>query len=84
MIKIIYFASLREKIGRADEQIELPAGVSTLTDLIAHLAELHGSGWSDAINSTPVLTAVNHEMCERSESIKDGDEIAFFPPVTGG
>lgn len=84
MLKIIYFASLREKIGRADEQIDLPAGINTLTDLINHLSDLHGSAWSDAINSTPVLTAVNHDMCERSEPIKDGDEIAFFPPVTGG
>ena len=84
MLKIIYFASLKEKVGRAEEQVELPESVVTLADLIEHLSEHLGSSWSDAINSTPVLTAVNHEMCERSESIKDGDEIAFFPPVTGG
>ena len=84
MLKIIYFASLRDRIGRADEQIELPANAATLADLIAHLSELHGQVWSDQINNTPVLTAVNHEMCERSQAIKDGDEIAFFPPVTGG
>ena len=84
MLKIIYFASLKEKIGRAEEQLELPESVATLADLIAHLSELHGPTWADAINGTPVLTAVNHAMCERSESIKDGDEIAFFPPVTGG
>jgi len=84
MLKIIYFASLKEKIGRSEEQLELPANVETLAELIAHLGELHGSAWTDAITSTPVLTAVNHEMCERSQSIKDGDEIAFFPPVTGG
>ena len=84
MLKIIYFASLRDRIGRAEEQIELPGSASTLADLIAHLSELHGPTWSDAINVTPVLTAVNHEMCERTQSIKDGDEIAFFPPVTGG
>jgi len=84
MLKIIYFASLRDRIGRAEEQLELPPQVATLSDLIAHLSELHGPAWSEQINSTPVLTAVNHEMCERSQSIKDGDEIAFFPPVTGG
>lgn len=84
MLKIIYFASLRDRIGRAEEQLELPAQVATLSDLIAHLSELHGAVWSEQINSTPVLTAINHEMCERSQSIKDGDEIAFFPPVTGG
>ena len=84
MLNIIYFASLREKIGRADEQIALPAGVNSLSDLITHLSSLHGNAWTEAINGTPVLTAVNHEMCEREEVIKDGDEIAFFPPVTGG
>ena len=84
MLKIIYFASLRDRIGRAEEQLELPTQVATLSDLIAHLSELHGVAWTEQINSTPVLTAVNHEMCERSQSIKDGDEIAFFPPVTGG
>ena len=84
MLKIIYFASLRDRIGRAEEQLELPESAANLADLIAHLSDLHGSAWSDQINNTPVLTAVNHEMCERTQSIKDGDEIAFFPPVTGG
>ena len=84
MLKIIYFASLKEKIGRPDEQVELPEAVANLADLISHLSHLHGAAWTDAINGTPVLTAVNHEMCERSASIQDGDEIAFFPPVTGG
>lgn len=84
MLKIIYFASLRDRIGRAEEQLELPSGVSNLTELIAHLADTHGSTWSNHINGSPVLTAVNHEMCERTAAIKDGDEIAFFPPVTGG
>ena len=84
MLKIIYFASLKEKIGRAEEQIELPAEVNTLADLVAHMGKLHGAAWTDAITGSPILTAVNHEMCERSQAIKDGDEIAFFPPVTGG
>ena len=84
MLTIVYFASLRDRIGRAQEQIEKPEGVTTLEDLIVHMADLHGSEWADLINGSPVLSAVNHEMCERTEPVKDGDEIAFFPPVTGG
>lgn len=84
MLKIIYFASLKDRIGRASEQVEFPSGADTLEDLIQHLSALHGDDWSTAIHSATILTAVNQEMCERHVAIKDGDEIAFFPPVTGG
>ncbi len=84
MLKIIYFASLKEKIGRSEDQIELPEGVSTLSDLIDSLSESLDDTWSSAINSSTTLMAVNQEMSDSNTLIKDGDEIAFFPPVTGG
>ena len=84
MIKIIYFASLKEKIGRADESIELPEGIDTLGKLIDHLSAIYSPVWKDAIQSSTTLMAVNQEMTDTDSVIKDGDEIAFFPPVTGG
>lgn len=84
MLKIVYFASLKDKIGRSEETLELPAGVENLSQLVDALSAKHGEVWSAVINGSTILNAVNHEMCERSQPIKDGDEIAFFPPVTGG
>ena len=84
MLKIVYFASLKDKIGRSEEMLELPAGVENLDQLVVALSAKHGEVWSAVINGFTILNAVNHEMCERSQPIKDGDEIAFFPPVTGG
>ena len=84
MLKIVYFASLKDKIGRSEETLELPAGVENLTQLVEALSAMHGDAWSAVINGSTILSAVNHEMCEPSQTIKDGDEIAFFPPVTGG
>ena len=84
MLKIVYFASLQDKIGRSEEILELPAGVENLAQLVDVLGDKHGDAWSAVINGSTILSAVNHEMCEPSQTIKDGDEIAFFPPVTGG
>jgi molybdopterin synthase sulfur carrier subunit len=84
MLKIVYFASLKDRIGRSEESIDLPEGISTVDSLIDHLSILHGEEWSSTINGSTVLVAVNHEMSDRSAPIKEGDEVAFFPPVTGG
>lgn len=84
MLTIIYFASLKDRIGRAQEQIEFPDGVDTLAALMSHLSTVHGEAWSSAIHGSTTLMAVNQEMCDKDAAIKDGDEIAFFPPVTGG
>ena len=80
----IYFASLKDRIGCSEESIDLPEGVASVESLIAHLSTLHGEQWSSIINGSTVLIAVNHEMSDRSAPVKEGDEVAFFPPVTGG
>ena len=84
MLKVIYFASLKDRIGRSEESIDLPESVSSVESLIDHLSTLHGEEWSSIINGSTILVAVNHEMSDRAASIKEGDEVAFFPPVTGG
>jgi molybdopterin synthase sulfur carrier subunit len=83
-VKVLYFASVREKLGKEAEALELPEGVATVAGLRAHL-RARGGAWADALAETRLLrTAVNQDMVPPAASIKAGDEIAFFPPVTGG
>lgn len=81
--KILFFASLRERLGQAAEELALPEGIDTVGKLRAHLAA-RGNGWDvlDAGNS--LRAAVNQRMAYADTPIRQGDEIAFFPPVTGG
>ena len=84
-MKILYFAWLREKVGRAEETIDgLPGDVATVADLIDHLAG-KGGGYADAFAERSVIrAAVNQAHAELSQPLAPGDEVAFFPPVTGG
>jgi len=83
-VRILYFASLREKIGREAEEFELPASVATVAALRAHLRG-RGGAYEGAFAEKALLrVAVNPDMASPSASIKSGDEVAFFPPVTGG
>lgn len=83
-VTILYFARLREALGAASEQLELPAEVGDVNALCAWL-RARGGVWADELaEGRAVRIAVNQEMAERASPIKSGDEIAFFPPVTGG
>jgi molybdopterin synthase sulfur carrier subunit len=84
MIRVCYFASLREQVGLADEALELTAGVVDVAGLRSWLCA-RGGAWAEALaESRPVLCAVNQVMARPEQPIGDGDEVAFFPPVTGG
>ncbi|MCP5268697.1 MAG: molybdopterin converting factor subunit 1 [Zoogloeaceae bacterium] len=83
MIKILYFASLREKLGSGGESLELPDEVSDLAGLLALLSARDGE-WRSLAAVKNLKMAVNQEIADASARICDGDEIAFFPPVTGG
>ncbi|HEX2651845.1 MAG TPA: molybdopterin converting factor subunit 1 [Burkholderiales bacterium] len=83
-VKILYFASVREKVGRDAEEIELPAGIATVAALRTHL-RTRGGTYENAFAEKALLrAAVNQDMVEPAASLKAGDEVAFFPPVTGG
>ncbi len=84
MIKIKYFASLSENLGLKSEELAHNEQINTADDIIYQLLE-RGEAWDSAFSGdNKILVAVNQEMCERGTAVKDGDEIAFFPPVTGG
>jgi molybdopterin synthase sulfur carrier subunit len=84
MVTVIYFARLREALGRGSEQIALPADVRDLAALRQMLRD-RGGAWADELaDNKPVRAAVNQDVAQGDTRITDGDEIAFFPPVTGG
>ena len=83
-MKILYFAWLREKIGHSEEDIDLPPSVTTVSDLLAWL-EVRGDTYAQALSEKGVVrVAVNQEHVELDYPVKDQDEVALFPPVTGG
>ena len=83
-VKVLFFAGLREQLGTSGEEIDLPAGVTTVAGLRSFLFE-KGSSWREALSEKKLIrTAVNQDMVDASARIKAGDEVAFFPPVTGG
>ena len=84
MIKILYFARLREQLGTAGEEIAPVSELGTVSDITARLGT-RGGPWADVLGEDQtVMAAVNQEMARPDTPIKDGDEVAFFPPVTGG
>jgi len=83
MITVLYFARLREALGRGSERLDLPADIKTVGALRAHLAG-RGGEWAGALSGPAVRVAVNQVMADAATVLADGDEIAFFPPVTGG
>ena len=83
-VRVLYFAGIREKLGRDAEELDLPAGVATVAELRIHLRG-RGDAWDEALAEGKLLrAAVNQDMVQPSAAIKAGDEVAFFPPVTGG
>jgi len=83
-IRVLYFASLREKVGKDAEEIELPAGVATVAALRSHLKARGGSYETAFAEKALLRSAVNQDMVLPAAAVKAGDEVAFFPPVTGG
>ena len=83
-VKVLYFASLREQVGKASEEVELPPAAATLGDLRTHLIARGGAWEKSFAENRMVRMAVNQDLAPSSTAIKAGDEVAFFPPVTGG
>ena len=84
MVQLVYLARLREVFGLASEKVELPREVGTVASLLAWL-RARGGAWAAELGpGRAVRVAVNHDVAGGDTQIKAGDEIALFPPVTGG
>ena len=84
MLRLLYFAWLRERLGTAEEAVALPGGVATVADLLAWQtgrSAAHAAAFSAA---SVVRCAVNQEFAAPDAAVQAGNEVAFFPPVTGG
>lgn len=83
-IKVLYFAGLREQVGSRGEDLEIPSQVTTVAGLRS-LLQARGGAWQSALaQGKAVRIAVNQEMAAPTTPVGPGDEVAFFPPVTGG
>lgn len=84
MLTLLYFARLRDALGVSSERIDLPAEVSDVAGLVAWLRR-RGGAWEDELAPGRAFrVAVNQDMADAATALKDGDEVAIFPPVTGG
>ncbi len=83
-MKLLYFAWVRERVGKAEEQVDPPPGVATVGELVAWLAQ-RGEQYAYAFENAKVIrAAVDHRHVRADAAIAGASEIAFFPPMTGG
>jgi len=83
-VKVLYFAWVRERVGKAEEDIAPPAGVATVSDLIAWLAG-RGEEYAHAFEKPGIIrAAIDRVHVKPDTAISGAREIAFFPPMTGG
>ena len=83
-MKLLYFAWLRARIGQAEEDLPLPPGVRDVAGLLDWLRG-RGGAYGEALRDLSVVrVAVNQEHVGRNHPVRDGDEVAIFPPMTGG
>lgn len=83
-LKVLFFAGLREQLGTGALELDVPPAVASVGALRAHLRGL-GAAYEIALGDKKALRmAVNQQMAQATAPLKAGDEVAFFPPVTGG
>jgi molybdopterin synthase sulfur carrier subunit len=83
-VKVLYFAWVREKVGKAEETVDLPAGIETVAQLVSWLKQ-RGPEYAEAFARSEVIrVALDRVHVKPTAAIGDAREVAFFPPVTGG
>ncbi len=83
MIDLLLFASLREELGVTSLSLEAEEGM-TIASLIDGLEQQRGQSWGELLRAANTVKAMNQSVVSFDAAVSDGDEVAFFPPVTGG
>jgi sulfur-carrier protein len=84
MVRIVYLARLRDAFGTSEEQVDLPGEIGTVAALLAWLSARGGAWAHELASGRAVRVAVNHDVALLTTPIQRDDEVALFPPVTGG
>ena len=84
MIEVRFFGRVRETLGRSALRLEYDPGIADLDALTSALCTAHGPLWAETLSEPNLIRALNHAVVEGNADLADGDEVAFFPPVTGG
>lgn len=84
MIKVLFFASIREQLKASDLTVPFCEKTKTIAGLIEEVIKIHTAGSRDILLAENVVVAVNQQIVDQNVNLSDGDEVAFFPPVTGG
>lgn len=85
VVRLVFLARLREAFGSADESLQLPAESPATVGSVLDALRARGGAWAaELAPGRAVRVAVNHAMAKPGDTVRDGDEVALFPPVTGG
>ena len=84
MLRIVFFARVKEELGCAGLELEWSDNLNTLDALKAQLYSRDDGRWHQVLSESNIICAVNHTVVNGNIPVDEGDEIAFFPPVTGG
>ena len=84
MLKVLFFARIREELDCASIDVEFSDKTTSPQSLVQALSALKGEQWAQVLGQDNLICAVNQTVVEGVCTLVDGDEVAFFPPVTGG
>jgi molybdopterin synthase sulfur carrier subunit len=84
MIRVLFFAQLRERLGTSGLDIVFEKSLETVGDLLNRLLAENDPLWTEVLSASNVICAVNQQVSDVDRQLCAGDEVAFFPPVTGG
>ena len=84
MVQVMFFSLIRERLDTDKVSLSLPMPGMTLLAFTEHLIDTHDAHWREVLTSANIIKSVNQRVVDNDCCLSDGDEIAFFPPVTGG
>jgi sulfur-carrier protein len=84
MLNVVFFARVKEQLDCASLQLPWDDTLASFAGLRQHLTDHKGPKWNEVLSEENIILAVNHTVVDEQALLHDGDEVAFFPPVTGG